>query len=353
MQDSQYVQLTVLPLVTTFVNPESLQPPPEGRKMAGGGGTPPPLAIKFGTPASSNGQDTKKHARPKPTSSLGKRHRAHALNDESESEDDDEARSTGGRHEAITTYGPDGASSDDRRSSRHRRRSDSPGGGRLSGRDSRSDRKSHRGDGRSAHQNGSLKEVDPADQDKPVKWGLTINSKPRQKKEEDRPARNQDDKDPEAQPKTADEEAMEALMAKPGDRKRRRNDTSGDPDRDPVPEDYRSVPVEDFGATLLRGFGWDGKMRGKVKEVTKHANLTGLGAKDLKGAEDLGAWSQKSNKESGSGRPRPSRLDDYRREEEKKRQRRQDKHGDSYRHEKEREKGRDRDRERERDRDRR
>ncbi|KAK1769816.1 hypothetical protein QBC33DRAFT_298598 [Phialemonium atrogriseum] len=321
--------------------------------MADSGGAPSRVAIKFGTP---KGSESKKHSsRTKPTS-LGKRHRAHALNDDSES--DAEEAHPAVRHETITGYGPGGASLDDRRSPRHRRRrSDSPDGGRRAGRDSRSGRRGYRDErAAAAERNGSLKEVDPADKDKAVKWGLTINSKPRQRDEE-RSARERDGGDQvagdekrggEKAPKTADEEAMEALTMDPAERKRLnyKNISSGDLDRDPLPEDYKSIPVEDFGATLLRGFGWDGKMRGKIKEVAKHGNLTGLGAKNLREAEDLGAWSQKSTKDSnGKSRPaRAPRLDDYRREEEKKRQRRQDRHGDSYRHEKERERERGADR---------
>jgi hypothetical protein len=145
--------------------------------------------------------------------------------------------------------------------------------------------------------------------------------------------------------KSADEEAMEALLL--GDDKQRsiKKVAAGDVDRDPVAEDYKALPVEDFGAALLRGYGWDGKLRGEVKQVSKHANLTGLGAKSVKGAEDLGAWSQKSNKDSSGSRSKPARLDDYRREEEKKRQRRDERHGDSsYRRERERERERERDR---------
>nr|6RM8_C Chain C, Putative pre-mRNA splicing protein [Thermochaetoides thermophila DSM 1495]6RM9_C Chain C, Putative pre-mRNA splicing protein [Thermochaetoides thermophila DSM 1495]6RMA_B Chain B, Putative pre-mRNA splicing protein [Thermochaetoides thermophila DSM 1495]6RMB_D Chain D, Putative pre-mRNA splicing protein [Thermochaetoides thermophila DSM 1495]6RMC_C Chain C, Putative pre-mRNA splicing protein [Thermochaetoides thermophila DSM 1495]6RMC_D Chain D, Putative pre-mRNA splicing protein [ len=44
--------------------------------------------------------------------------------------------------------------------------------------------------------------------------------------------------------------------------------------------------VDDFGENLLRSFGWDGKMRGKVKEVKRYANLAGLGARNVKEAED-------------------------------------------------------------------
>jgi hypothetical protein len=141
--------------------------------------------------------------------------------------------------------------------------------------------------------------------------------------------------------KSIDEEALDALMgSKPTKRKYIDSDTA---DRDPRPEDYKAVPIDDFGATLLKRFGWDGKMKGKVKEVTRHANLTGLGAKDAKGAEDLGAWNQKTAKDS-----RPVRLEDYQREERKKRQRVDDRYADSYKREKERERehGRERGRDR-------
>jgi hypothetical protein len=200
------------------------------------------------------------------------------------------------------------------------------------------------------------KEADPkADssesQDKPVKWGLTINmkgsgasktgAKRESKARTDNSDSEEDSKKKRRAPKSIDDEALDALM---GSRTPKRKHPDSDAaDRDPRLEDYRSIPIDDFGAHLLRNFGWDGKMKGKVKEVTRHANLTGLGAKDVKGAEDLGAWNQKTTKDS-----RPVRLDDYRREESKKRQRVDDRYADSYKREKERE----RERERERGRDR-
>lgn len=319
--------------------------------MSDRAGTSSRIAIKLGATSTSNGSTGNKHIRPSPSSLLGKRHRPHALNGvDSASEGEEEESHI--RHEAITTYGPGGASSDEHRDRRRRDQSTSPY------RESTSGRRGHRDDRdrreSSKQQNSSLKETDLADKDKPVKWGLTINKKPR-REDGNRASRagshasaeietwNGDGA--EKKPKSADDEALEALLGNDDDKKKRVIGNS-DPDRDPEPEDYERVPIDDFGAHLLKGFGWDGKMRGKVKEVSKHANLTGLGAKS-KGAEDLGAWSQKSLKE-GSDKPRRPRLDEYRREEDKKRQRREER-----REERDRDPGYRRDRERERDRDRR
>ena len=93
-----------------------------------------------------------------------------------------------------------------------------------------------------------------------------------------------------------------------------------------------------------------------MKTPLRHANLTGLGAKDAKGAEDLGAWNSqiqasKSGRKAGSGNDgRPVRLEDYRKEEERKRQKREerdrDRGGESYRREREREREEERERRR-------
>lgn len=127
-------------------------------------------------------------------------------------------------------------------------------------------------------------------------------------------------------------------------------------------EDYERVPVEEFGAALLRGMGWKegSKRKGQVdrpKEVKRRQNLLGLGATQLKDAEELGAWVQKSDPKkmtggSGSGRPdRRPKPSEYKRDKE----RRDEGRGSSYRSERERERGdyrdRDRDRDRRRDRD--
>ncbi|KAL8831980.1 MAG: hypothetical protein Q9191_000542 [Dirinaria sp. TL-2023a] len=63
--------------------------------------------------------------------------------------------------------------------------------------------------------------------------------------------------------------------------------------------DYAAVPVEEFGAAMLRGMGWKeggviGKRKDQVSEprdVTRRPALLGLGAKEVPGSvEEFGAW---------------------------------------------------------------
>ncbi|KAI0996314.1 hypothetical protein K3495_g11866 [Podosphaera aphanis] len=102
-------------------------------------------------------------------------------------------------------------------------------------------------------------------------------------------------------------------------------------------EDYERVPVEEFGAALLRGMGWNGKKIGGTKEVKRLQNLLGLGAKELKESEFIGAWVNKSdakklNTNLTGGKDRRPRAGEYMREEEK---RREERVGGSYRRERE------------------
>ncbi|KAG9240495.1 putative Pre-mRNA-splicing factor SPP2 [Calycina marina] len=179
-------------------------------------------------------------------------------------------------------------------------------------------------------------------------------------------------------PKTADEEALDALLEnqerkgpglviplKGGTRSEKEIEDHAywkaikEAPEAATLEEYEKVPVEAFGAALLRGMGWKGdvKSTGKKQEVKRRQNLLGLGAKELKDAEELGAWVQKSDVKrlkpaSGSDR-RPERkpkVDDYRREKERRDERRYERGGGSYR---DRDRGRDRDSGRDRDRDRR
>lgn len=99
-------------------------------------------------------------------------------------------------------------------------------------------------------------------------------------------------------------------------------------------EDYERVPVEDFGAALLRGMGWKGEKVAMPKEGKRRLNLLGLGAKELKGAEELGAWVQKSDVKrlnaAGSGghrKERKERPSEYREREDRKRRERDDRYG--------------------------
>lgn len=135
-------------------------------------------------------------------------------------------------------------------------------------------------------------------------------------------------------------------------------------------EDYERIPVEDYGAALLRGMGWNGKEKVKgPKVVERRANRLGLGAKALKNPEELGAWAMGGKKKYEERRPKPSEYkerQDRRREERDKtygssrdtsgrreRDERSDRDSDRYRDDR---RGDDRyrdDRGRERDRDRR
>lgn len=264
-----------------------------------------------------------------------KRHRvARSLHDDSSSShsgssDDDDERARRRQHkvQAITTYGDDSGSECEKHKHHHRRDDD------------KSSRRGGHNDGQqSPKRDGGAEEPE---KQAPVKWGLTINMKgaasksnPPSSKTNNTPSNPPTTK----RPLTLDDEALEALTESSHAPKRRKPSTSPSRDSEPRLEDYRALPIDDFGAHLLRGFGWDGQLKGKVKEIDRRrANLTGLGAKgDVKGAEDLGAWNQKS---SASGKP--VRLEDYRREEGKRRERRDARERDSYKRERERERGRD------------
>lgn len=217
-------------------------------------------------------------------------------------------------------------------------------------------------------------------QDGEIKWGLTI----RKTKTEDEngevtetvteEVEIPEDAPEESKPQTADEEAISALL---GERKEKKGPdlvipatasnagrmTEGDafklavqeaPDASTL-EDYERVPVEEFGAALLRGMGWKGEKKEGAKEVKRRQNLLGLGAKELKGAEELGAWVQKSDikrlntgggKNGGYGGERRPKASEYAREKDRKREEREDRGGGGYRRERERERDRDRERER-------
>ena len=128
----------------------------------------------------------------------------------------------------------------------------------------------------------------------------------------------------EGKPRTADEEAMDALLGN-DDKKSTlilpaldsnttsnnqptflafedslfRSDVASRPDMASL-SDYAAVPVEEFGAALLRGMGWkEGDAVGRRKEqvsepkvVERRPALLGIGAKEAPGGvgEELGAW---------------------------------------------------------------
>ncbi|PKK43305.1 hypothetical protein CI102_13879 [Trichoderma harzianum] len=326
------------------------------------------IAIKFG--GGSNSASAAKQSRAKPSSSLGKRPRSHALgggeSDTSDSEDDRHR----GRHEAITGFGAEGAETKRKRQKEEKKEYVIA---RQPNRSWKDELKSQRGsknllpEEARAQQNAVTTETEPADQDTPLKWGLTIKEKSAvsedvvvseptaQPSDEEMQEANQDGKDTPPVERTADDEAMDALLGKiskeqkvistapatEDDAYRRDVESSGAVS---TLQDYEEMPVEEFGAALLRGMGWNGEARGPpVKQVKRRQNRLGLGAKELKEEEDLGGWNQNGKK----SRPR---LNDYRREESKRKEGRG--HEDSYKRERERERDREKDKYRERDRDR-
>ncbi|KAI5459917.1 DExH-box splicing factor binding site-domain-containing protein [Mariannaea sp. PMI_226] len=326
-------------------------------------GTAPRIAIKFGT--STNQSTAKNSSRANPPSALGKRQRANAWGAGSDSEpDSDDDR---GRHETITGFGQDGTENErDRKHIKMEKKEYVIA--RQANRDWRSEVKSQKKgktslpEGAGPRQNGDTMETEPADHEKGLKWGLTIKTKSttEDQEEETKPL---DDAPPtessnqnQTPQRTADDEAIDALLGKNIEPEKVIHPTETDAFKRDVQqagevstlEDYESMPVEEFGAALLRGMGWDGKPRGaKVKEVKRRPNRLGLGAKELKEDEDLGAWNQ-------GKKPRRPRLNEYRREESQRKESRR--HEGSYKQERERERERDRhghrDRPRDRDRDR-
>ncbi|KAL7275093.1 DNA primase large subunit Spp2 [Rhizina undulata] len=74
----------------------------------------------------------------------------------------------------------------------------------------------------------------------------------------------------------------------------------------PSLSDYAAVPVEEFGAALLRGMGWKegqqiGKRKGaegKLRVVDKRPAFLGIGAKPREEVPELGAWGKADKKKS-------------------------------------------------------
>ncbi|KAK3053243.1 DNA primase large subunit Spp2 [Extremus antarcticus] len=132
--------------------------------------------------------------------------------------------------------------------------------------------------------------------------------------------RNMQNDTPDApqQPRTADEEAMDALL---GNKKQStlvlpamNEDQAFDRDYKTAPDmstlaDYDRVPVEEFGAAMLRGMGWKdgegigaerGKKAGKTSVPKRRPALLGIGAKEEAAvAEEMGAWGKAARQGKG------------------------------------------------------
>ncbi|RFU26752.1 hypothetical protein B7463_g9585, partial [Scytalidium lignicola] len=349
-----------------------------------------------------------------PTPVLGKRPR-NALHHGADDEDDGEAEQHG-RHELVTGFADGGATRYE--DERERRSRNQPLViQKQANRDWRAEMRMRRGGGRNllppevqaqraaaqrGGEEGKVNGVDLVNGDEGPKWGLNVRK--RETVVEERADRevevetvtetegvvvgNGADHEAEepSRAKTDDELALEALMGKESKKKGpdlvipvASEEEEDDEQRYHQPvneadayrravrdapdvstlEDYERVPVEEFGAALLRGMGWNGEKTAGPKDVKRRQNLLGLGASHLKGAEELGAWVQKSDtkrlkgadsKRHSGGERRPT-VGEYKREKERERERREERH-ESYRRDRERERDRDRDyRDRDRHRD--
>ncbi|XXH04404.1 RNA polymerase II transcription elongation factor SpEAF [Hypoxylon texense] len=350
----------------------------------------PRIAIKFGAPSASKpANGARKQTRPQPPSALGKRHRAHALGHDSDSGSDED---DGAPHEVVTIGGDWAESGTKRRnvSKDKSRAGDAPYV--ITGHKNRDWKAELKGQRRSrgsspAKTNGSA-ETDPADQDKQIKWGLTVTKKPIRDDtkelndallEDQIPAPTDVDAIPRdigpGNPHNEDNDAIDALLGKK--RKSAKDLVIQDSSRHGTPttpseqesyrrrmeeaaeistiEEYDKIPEGEFGAAMLRGMGWNGEERGsKPKEVKKRAHLMGLGSK-----EDEEIKKGELARKHGHRERRP-RLDEYRRDKEKEKRDRETRRGDSYKTERERDRERqdhghsrshhDRDRDRDRDR---
>ncbi|KAM3504699.1 hypothetical protein MY10362_003399 [Beauveria mimosiformis] len=340
------------------------------------------IAIKFGAPSSSSSHSSKSKPKSTPASSLGKRPRTHAFGGgggDSDSDDDDKKR---GQHEAITGFGVNGAETERARSKEEAKKKKEYVIARQPNRDWRDEIRAQRGARRSKNllpaearaaaaqdgASGSSMDTAAADQDSGIQWGLTVKEKKPADAETPSAAAADDDDDNDdgketpiqaepAQPpppQSADDEAMDALLGKrPAKDTPKVIVTEDDAYTRDVSAagaastlaDYDAMPVEEFGAALLRGMGWNGEPSSSKSNKARmmpqrRQNRLGLGAKALNEAEDLGGWNQKGPG-SGAGKKRPPKLADYRREEERKRERRGGGggggRGESYKRERERE----------------
>ncbi|TVY91851.1 Pre-mRNA-splicing factor, partial [Lachnellula willkommii] len=236
----------------------------------------------------------------KPPSSLGKRPRStFPQHDDSDNDSESERR---GKHEVVTGFGEDGAikqggnkkegplvipslGNSNRRAGASRR---GRGKNLLPAEvqaEAREREAKERGEGEVKTEEGTKEEI---------KWGLSV-----RKKEAEEPATGDEVdvkaeetkvkiEEVETKPVSADDEALHALL---GDEKARKGPDLIIPAHvsedaayahaiatappSSTLEDYERVPVEEFGAALLRGMGWNGETKkdGKAKDVKRRQNL--------------------------------------------------------------------------------
>ncbi|KAL5624258.1 hypothetical protein BROUX41_004318 [Berkeleyomyces rouxiae] len=270
----------------------------------------PRIAIKLSSKSSQGFSGNASRKNPAPV--LGKRPRTHGLGGGSDSEASDGEHD--GRHETITGLDSNGAETK-RDTNSSKKRSAPLTITPQPTRDWRAEIMARRGG--KPLETDSNKETDVPDGDKKISWGLNLlekrdpeESTPKQPPTPASPTKKAVDETP----KSIDDQALDRLLGKTekeeikrvikiseSEALKRDIDSAAD-----VPDlkDYDDMPVEEFGAALLRGMGWNGEdTRPKPKAVTRRPNLLGLGAKELKEEENLGAWN--------NGNKRRPRLSEY------------------------------------------
>ncbi|KAK8124796.1 DExH-box splicing factor binding site-domain-containing protein [Apiospora kogelbergensis] len=284
----------------------------------------PRIAIKFGAPSSSSSKPTSNRKAGQTSSALGKRPRPHALGGESESEDD----AFSGKHEAVTSFGARGAQNDRQpRGTKSARTSSGP-----------LEALPHE---KEARFGGPTKDTEPADQDKGIKWGLTVTKKPVDvdtspaEGEASEPvykevvSTTQTEDDPR---KTEGRKIIIAGASNSTEDDALKRDFSTAAEVSTL-EEYDQIPDGEFGLAMLRGMGFDGKNHGsRPKEVKRRPALLGLGAKEDEEIKKAELAQKRGHRE------RRPRLDEYRRDKEKEKERRHRDSSHSYKSERERDK---------------
>ncbi|GAP89201.1 putative pre-mRNA-splicing factor SPP2 [Rosellinia necatrix] len=320
----------------------------------------PRIAIKFRASASVGYKSSTKvvsedrHA--DHSSTLGKRRRPNALHHDSESGEDDDPIA---EREVVTTIGADTAASRNSDSSANKRPKKQCIISSQKNRDWKADLKSRKGDNAAPLHSLSRNKPNnsantPTEQDKDVKWGLTITKKSTQSntssQHEELEESEKDTPDtftmlPQP-PIQVDKEALDALLEnrypaqdliiKDSASSRKPQFSEQDAYRRSMQEaaetstieEYNEIPEGEFGAALLRGMGWKGEEFGsKPKQVKRRPHLMGLGSK-----EDEEIKRGELAKRNGHRDRRP-RLDEYRRDQQRQKQERNGRYKDSYKSE--------------------
>ncbi|KAE9992090.1 hypothetical protein EG327_010191 [Venturia inaequalis] len=148
----------------------------------------------------------------------------------------------------------------------------------------------------------------------PIQFGLNIGTKSA-KEVDAAPKHEPPNEQVGFKKRTVDEEALDSLLGKAPtsnaiipaltDQETFERDYDEAPDV-PTEADYDAVPIEEFGAAMLRGMGWKdgdaiGKKRGQKpvvqRVIERRADLLGVGAKPAKALGiELGEWGKHANK---------------------------------------------------------